>query len=179
MQPAEILLEHFDRLAASRRAKFFPISGERPALNVAFYAGAPKIDWSTAFTMGLSHAHSGNAHKELVIRMHDRDESWALAAGFLAMQLRGRCPFTVGDTINFRERIASASPMNAFVVLDPTFLPTSERIVDIGVRRVQIMQVVPIHESERLWLENGGDVVDFIASVGEAELANPERRAVA
>ena len=111
------------------------------------------------FTVGLADFHPpGGAHKELTISMRDSDDVWALACGYLAFRLRERCPFTCGDTINFREQISPASAMSAFVVVHPLWIPSRDAIVDLGVRRVEIVQLVPLHEQERAWLRAGGDL---------------------
>src|SRR5262245_32832255 len=124
MTQADKLLGHFDRLAGSK-PRYVPVSdeGATPAMHVAIYRGFPAPGALTGFTIGLSHFHPpGGAHRELMISMRDTDERWALACGVLAFQLRERCPFACGDTINFREQIARTSTMSAFLVTHPRHL---------------------------------------------------------
>src|SRR5262249_23719355 len=148
------LLDHFDRLAASE-PRFIQVSdeGTRPAIYTAIYRDFPEPGAFTGFTVGLSHFHPpGGGHKELTISMRDTDDSWALACGFLAFQLRERCPFLCGETINFREQIAKSSTMSAFLVIHPRHIARPDTVVDLGVRRVELVELVPLYEEERAWL---------------------------
>src|ERR671937_449206 len=154
MTPADKLLNHFDRLTGSE-PRFVRVSdeGASPALFVAIYRGFPEPDALTGFTVGLSHFHPpGGAHKELTISMLDTDDRWALACGFVAFNLRERCPFVCGDTINFREPIAKTSPMSAFAIVHPLHISARDSVVDLGIKQVELVQLVPLYEQERAWL---------------------------
>jgi len=107
-----------------------------------------------------------------------QDVSWALACGFIADQLKERAPFNCGDTIDFHEAISASSEMNAFVVSHPLFLDAKDVMVDIGVRKVEIVQMVPIFERERLWLRQDGDIQQLLSRVTETELMNPLRESI-
>jgi hypothetical protein len=179
MLPADALLSHFDKIAGRSGASFFTMSpeGERPVLHVAAYRDAPENGVLTAFTAGLSHFHPpGGGHKELMIRMRDDDFSWALAVGFLAYQLRERCPFVCGNTLNFREQIAPSSSMNGFVVTHPVVPQPSDAVVNVGDRRVELARLVPVFEQERIWLLGGGNLKAFLESFSGSELIDPCRK---
>lgn len=158
----DILLAHYERVTGSQ-AEFTRVSpvGSNPGLFAAVHRGFPRANAITGFTVGLSHMHSpateGYPHRELVVSMTDNDSAWVLAAAFVAFQLRGRCGFDTGETIDFREEIAPVSRMSAFVVVRPTVLQASEAAVDLGVRTVALRQLVPLYEEERAWLMDGGD----------------------
>jgi hypothetical protein len=181
MTPADKLLDHYDRVAGSE-PRFVPVSdeGARPALYVAIYRGFPEPQALTGFTVGLSHfALPGGAPRELTVSMRADDDAWALACGYVAFRLRGRCPFACGDTVNFRERIAAASSMSAFVMVHPLHLSPRDAVVDLGIRRVELVQLVPLYETERAWLSAGGDLQAFLrAYPGRASL-NPGRKPLA
>jgi hypothetical protein len=177
MTPAEKLLDHFDRIAGSE-PRFVQVSdaGVSPALYMAIYRGFPQPEAVTGFTVGLSHFHPpGGAHKELTISMRDSDDAWALACGFVAFQLHESCPFTCGDTINFREPIAKSSSMSAFVVVHPVHLSPRDMRVDLGMRQVELAQLVPLYEQERAWLSAGGDLREFLGAYPGSALMNPKR----
>jgi hypothetical protein len=177
MTPAHKLLDHYDRVAGSE-PRFVRVSdeGASPVMHVAIYHGFPERDTLTGFTVGLSHFHPpGGAHKELTISMRDSDDVWALACGYLAFQLRERCRFACGDTIDFRERIAPSSSMSAFVVVHPLYVPSRDTTVDLGVRQVEIMQLVPLHERERAWLSGGGDLKSLLRAYPGSAVMNPRR----
>jgi hypothetical protein len=151
MTPADRPLDHYDRVAGTE-ARFVRVSdeGASTAMHVAVYRGFPEPGALTGFTVGLSHFHPpGGAHKELTFSVQDADDVWALACGYLAFQLRERCPFGCGSTINFREQIAPVSAMSAFVVVHPLWIPPRDTVVDLGVRQVEIVQLVPLYEEER------------------------------
>ena len=144
---------------------------------VATYRGFPEPEAITGFTVGLSHFHPpGGAHKELTISVRDSDPVWALACGFLAFQLRERCAFHCGNTINFREQIAPASPMSAFVVVHPRHIAPQDAVVDLGVRQVEIVELVPLYEAERAWLSAGGDLQELLAAYPGSTLMDPNRK---
>jgi hypothetical protein len=177
MTPADKLLNHFDRIAGSE-PRFVRVSeeGASPAMFVAIYRGFPEPEAATGFTVGLSHFHPpGGAHKELTISMRDTDEVWALACGFLAFQLRERCRFECGDTINFREPIARSSSMSAFVVVHPRHVSSRDSVVDLGVRQVELAQLVPLYEQERAWLSAGGNLQVLLKAYPGSALMNPQR----
>jgi hypothetical protein len=177
MTPAHKLLDHFDRLAGSE-PRFVQVSeqGSRPAVYVAIYRGFPEPEAVTGFTIGLSHFHPpGGAHKELTISMLDADDSWALACGFLAFQLRETCPFVCGDTVNFREPISKSSSMSAFVIVHPHHVSSRDSVIDLGFRQVEIAQLVPLYEQERAWLSGGGDLQALLKAYPHPAFMKPSR----
>lgn len=179
---ADILLGHYERITGSE-AEFTEVSppGSKPSLFAAIHRGFPKANRVTGFTVGLSNVHSpvseGHPHRELVISMADNDSAWALAVAFTAYQLRGRCGFDAGDTINFKEEIAPSSRMTAFLVVRPMVLNAADAEVDLGVRTVGIRQLVPLYEQERAWLMSGGEEQSFLKHFSADDLLNPRRPA--
>jgi len=146
---------------------------------VAIYRGFPEPDALTGFTIGLSHFHlPGGAHKELTISMRDTDDQWALACGFLAFQLRERCPFVCGDTINFHAQIANSSTMSAFLVVHPRHIPPPDIVADLGICRVELAELVPLYEDERAWLNAGGDIKMFLNDCPKSRSMDPKRRSL-
>jgi hypothetical protein len=177
MTPADRLLDHYDRVAGGE-PRFVRVSDEgvSPATHVAVYRDFPEPGALTGFTVGLSHFHPpGGAHRELTISMRDADDVWALACGSLAFRLRERCRFACGDTINFRERIAPASAMSAFVIVHPLWIASRDAVVDLGVRRVELVQLVPLYEQERAWLAAGGELQALLQAFPGSALMDPGR----
>ena len=178
MTAADRLLDHFDRIAGSE-PQFVLASdeGTHPAIHVAIYRGFPEPKAFTGFTIGLSHFHPpGGAHKELMVSMCDANDAWALACGVLAFQLRESCPFEFGDTIDFGEQIAPPSPLSAFVVITPRRIPAADAVVDLGVRRVELVQLIPLHAKEREWLIAGGELRTLLEANSEQTLLDPQRK---
>jgi hypothetical protein len=108
--------------------------------------------------------------------MHDTDDRWALACGFVAFKLRKSCSFACGDTINFREPMSNSSPMSAFVVVHPRHISSRDAVVDLGVRQVELVQLLPLYEQERAWLRAGGDLEAFLRVYPGSGLLNPRRK---
>lgn len=177
---AEKLLNHFDRIAGSK-PKLVQVSDEgvQPAIFATIYRGFPTADALTGFSYGFSHFHPpGGGHKELVISMRDTDEKWALACAFMAFQLREQCPFECGDTINFREQISRASLMSAFLITHPRHITLPDTMVDLGVRQVEIVELIPIYEEERAWLRAGGNVCSFLSECTNSLALEPQRKSL-
>ena len=178
MTPADKLLDHLDRIAGSQ-PRFYTVSpdGASPVMDVAVYDGFPEAGAITGFTLGLSHFHPPEGgHKELTISMRGTDHAWALACGFMAYQLRERCPFVCGDTINFREEISESSRMNGFLITHPRHIPAADARVDLGIREVEIVELVPLYEEERLWLLGGGTPHTFLQAYPYSAFLDPQRR---
>jgi len=178
---AEILLNHFDRLAGSE-PRFVQISddGVRPALHALIYRGFPTPDAITGFTGGLSHFHPpGGGHKELMISMRDTDDRWALACADVAFQHREQFPFGCGSLINFSEPITRGSKMSAFLVVHPRHISPQDSIIDLGVREVELMELIPIYEEERVWLSGGGDKKTFLENCPTSVSMDPKRKSLA
>ena len=181
MTPADILLNHLDRLAGAE-PRFVPVSdrGSQPALYAAIYRDFPEVGALTGFTIGLSHFHppGGNA-KELMICMRGSEDRWALAVAYLALQLRDRCSFECGETIDFRAPIAASSAMSAFLVVHPRHLLPVDTVVDLGIRKVELVELIPLYEEERVWLNAGGDITMFLRDCPRSLSMDPKRKSLA
>ncbi len=178
---AEKLLSHFDRLAGTE-PDCVKVSDEgvEPALFSLIYRGFPTPDALTGFTLGLSHFHPhGGGHKELVISMRDVDDKWALACAYTAFQLRDLCPFVCKETIDFREQIARSSKMSAFLVVQPRHISLPDTVVDLGMRQVELVELIPLYEEERAWLNASGDIEKFIKGCPSSLSMDPKRNSLA
>jgi hypothetical protein len=181
MTPAEILLNHFDRLAGSE-AQFVLASDDdaRPAMFVAIYRDFPERGALSGFTVGLSHFQSDDGgYKELFVCMRDTDDRWALACGYLAFQLREQCPFLCGNTINFHAQISQLSTMSGFLVVHPRHIAPPDTVIDLGVRKVELVELVPIYEDERAWLNADGDIKMFLSDCPKSLAMDPHRKSLA
>jgi len=176
-EPADILLNHLDKLGGSE-ARYVDVSDEQaqPRMNVAIYQGCPTVGAITGFTIGLSHFHPpGGAHRELTISMRGSDDAWALACGCVAFQLRESSPFECGHTVDFKERIAKSSEMSAFLIVHPRHIHAKDALVDLGVRRVEIVELLPIYQKEMAWLRAGGNVKTLLEALPTAVGMDPRR----
>lgn len=178
---AERLLNHFDKLAGSEpEFVMVPEEGADPPMFLSIYRGYPTQDAITAFTVGLSHTHlpGSGGHKELVISVRDTDIAWAFACGCVALKLRDKCAFACGDAINFQAQIAESSEMSAFLVTHPRHIAPTDSAIDLGVRQVDLVELVPLYEEERAWLEAGGDVKRFLTECTNLISLDPKRKTI-
>jgi Suppressor of fused protein (SUFU) len=115
----------------------------------------------TPFTYGLSladHADWKLGAPELVICVQSEDPAWGWAVAEVASRLRGRCPFCIGNTINFQEQIAAESEMSAFFVFYPSVLDQESATVTLPERPVHIVGMYPIYEGEISIIQQIGPV---------------------
>jgi hypothetical protein len=65
--------------------------------------------------------------------------------------------------------------MSAFVVVHPFYIASKDSVVDIGTGPVEIVQLVPVYESERAWLMAGGPTKTFLNAYHRSEFMDPKR----
>ena len=164
---AEKYLAHLDRLSGGVEPRFLPVESTqrgRTDITVITYANLP-AGLHTAFTYGLSrtdHPDWRHGRPELCISVRSDDESWAYAAGHLAERLRGKCPFTYGNTIRFGKPVAPESALDAFVVFAPAVLDRDDCRIDVsppgqeGQDIIHIAGLYPVHENELRYITDHG-----------------------
>lgn len=160
---AERYLAHLDGLSGGVEPRFVPVDSTKPGLQrvmVLAYEDLPE-GLLTAVTYGLSlaeHADWRLGKPELCISVGSTDLAWALAIGTLAERLRGDCPFSYGNTINFGERVSPDSEMTAFAVFAPSVLdPEDYSGIDVGDEKpISLAGCYPIHEVEKDYIAEHG-----------------------
>ncbi|QFZ56057.1 suppressor of fused domain protein [Oceanihabitans sp. IOP_32] len=125
------------------------------------YKDIPEKGMITGITYGLSlgnHPDWKLGRPELIITVDSKDASWAQVAGYLANSLRGNCPFSYSNTINFREKISDESEMDAFLVFAPSILDKKDFAnIDIGLNyKINIAGLYPIYASEMEYIDKNG-----------------------
>ncbi|PTX59449.1 suppressor of fused protein SUFU [Kordia periserrulae] len=125
------------------------------------YKDIPKKGMITGVTYGLSLVNYPEwkfGRPELMITVNSNDISWAKSAGFLANSLRGNCPFSYSNIINFRKKITDESEMDAFLVFAPSILEKNDfSNINIGLNyKVNIAGLYPIYASEMKYIEKNG-----------------------
>jgi len=152
--PIEKYKAHLDMIFQSE-PQFF--AGDQhdgiPGVSSIVYAGLPEDGMVTGLTYGLSlveHTDWKNGRPELMISVESNDIAWAQSAGFIADQLRGDCPFSYSNTINFGGPISDESDMDAFLVFAPSILDQQYYLnIDIGLAyKINIASLYPIYSSE-------------------------------
>ena len=160
----ERYLAHLDRLTGGVEPQFLPVPTTHKGLKgltVLHYADLPEPVCLTAVTYGLSlaeHAEWRAGKPELTLSVRSRDEMWSRAMGHIAEEMRGRCPFSYGNTIDFGDQVSTGSGMTAFVVFAPASLDRADFLgIDVGdVLPVNLSGLYPIHESERQFIQKHG-----------------------
>ena len=120
MTPVERYLEHLDYIFR-QQPQFYKndsLVDGIPGVTSIVYKDIPEKGYTTGLSYGLSLVKhpdwKKHARPELCISVESSNMDWGQVAGFIANKLRGDCPFSYGQTINFRERISEDSEMDAF-----------------------------------------------------------------
>jgi hypothetical protein len=132
-----------------------------PKVACMAYKNVPEPGHITGVTYGLSkveHPKWRLRRPELIISVRSTDVHWPLAVAEVANQLRGRCPFTYGEVIDFEDRIAQDSEMSAFFVFAPSILERDAYLdIDVGgPQKLALAGMYPIYDSERKALSELG-----------------------
>jgi hypothetical protein len=158
---AELYLDYLDGLMGIEpEFRFFgPEGGSQSRITSITYRDRPEDGLLTAFTYGLSLANHPDwklGAPELLICVQSDDPAWGWAVAEVAARLRGQCPFSIGNTINFRERISEESEMSAFFVFFPIGLEREDAKVELPDRTIHLIGMYPIYEGE----------IDLIGRIG-------------
>jgi hypothetical protein len=164
--PQDRLNRYLDHLAQifEREPLFHPLDSEipgAPKVVCMTYHDVPEAGHITGVTYGLSEVPHDDwrfGRPELLIAVQSTDISWPLAIAEMANRLRGRCPFSYGDVINFGEKVADDSDMSAFFVFAPSILEKGDYLdIDVGgPQRINIAGMYPIYDSERAVIRERG-----------------------
>ncbi len=124
-----------------------------PGVTAIVYKDIPEKGYTTALTYGLSlvkHPEWKFGRPELCISVESPNLDWGQVVGYIANKLRGDCPFTYGQTINFGEKISDDSEMNAFFIFAPSTLDKNDYLnIDIGADyKISIAGLYPIYSEE-------------------------------
>lgn len=153
--PAERYLEHLDRIF-QKEPEFYKndslVEGI-PGVTAIVYRDIPEKGFTTALTYGLSlvkHPSWKFGRPELCISVESANLDWGEVVGFIANKLRGDCPFSYGQTINFREQISDDSEMDAFFIFAPSTLDKDDYLnIDIGANyKISIAGLYPMYSDE-------------------------------
>ena len=161
--PIEKYLAHLDKIFQTKPEYYGDESKKDgiPRVTSIIYKDIPEKGMVTGITYGLSlenHPDWKFGRPELIITVDSKDISWAQVAGYLANSLRGDCPFSYSNTINFREKISDESEMDAFLVFAPSILDKKDYLnIDIGLDyKINIAGLYPIYASEMEYIEKNG-----------------------
>ena len=106
---------------------------------------------ATAFSYGVSFATTAEQPEriELCLQTRSNAREWLHVVGYLANQLRGDCPFQLGQIIRMGQTISPDSKLDAFLVVPPI----DENIpVSISDRKktppIRLVELVPVYAEE-------------------------------
>lgn len=161
--PIEKYMAHLDKIFQTEPEYYGDESKKDgiPGVTSIIYKDIPEKGMVTGITYGLSlenHPDWKFGRPELIITVDSKDISWAQVAGYFANSLRGDCPFSYSNTINFREKISDESEMDAFLVFAPSILDKKDYLnIDIGLDyKINIAGLYPIYASEMEYIEKNG-----------------------
>ena len=157
----EAYLDYLDGLmGAEPEFHFFGPEDESQSRIISItYRDRPEAGMLTAFTYGLSlaaHPDWKLGAPELLICVQSDDPAWGWAVAEVAARLRGQCPFSISNTINFREQISEESDMSAFFVFFPIGLEREDVKFELPDRTINLIGMYPIYEGE----------IDLIGRIG-------------
>jgi len=156
----ELFMDHLD-IIFETEPEFFNGSNEQPGITSIVYKNLPEDGMITGVTYGLSIADHQDWIKgkpELIITVKSTDSSWAQAAGYIANKLKGVCPFTYGNTINFNAPISEESEMDAFLIFAPSILDQND-FLNINVSDnlpIHLSGIYPIYSTEIALIDEWG-----------------------
>ena len=122
-----------------------------PPLACFIYRDLPEPGMTTGVTYGLSvadHPDWRYGKPELVVSVKSADESWALAAAFIAERFRGDKSFTYGSLFSLDAPICAESEMCGFFVFAPAVLDQKTMKVELPTKTVNIVGMYPIYRGE-------------------------------
>ena len=154
MSNAELFVQHLDRVTGRSEDAIHQVQSSDPLMpNIAVfvYKDWPEPGFITGFTFGLSlveHPDWKLGRPELMIAVESSDQAWTRAIGHVAENLRGKCPFCYGHTINFHAKVSKESELDAFLVFAPPFLAKEEMSVQLKDYTCNIAGMYPMFSSE-------------------------------
>jgi hypothetical protein len=154
--PAEQYLNHLNSVFKKTPLLFKEDSLDEglPGVTTIVYENTPEKGMITSFTYGLSlgnHPDWRNGRPELTLTVRSDDFAWGRVSGYLANWLRNKCPFSYGNPIDFREKIANDSEMDGFLVFSPSIFRDKRNYenIDIGAGyKIYIKGIYPIYATE-------------------------------
>jgi len=156
----EKYLEHLDSVFEIEPRFFeFSIQGEFPPFYSLTYRDKPHHGMVTGITLGVSFVeprNRGNARPELMVSVNSEDDLWALALADIGYQHRGQFEFRPGDTINFNAKVSDESAMTSFLVWKQNVMQEDLELVCLPDWHIEIVQLFPIHDNERLSINEHG-----------------------
>jgi hypothetical protein len=154
MTDKQAFLAHLNDITGNREPEIHMVRSEDaqlPDVAVLVHENWPRPGFITAFTYGLSlvkHPDWKLGRCELMISMESLQHSWPFAVGALVSRLRGRCPFSYGNTIKYGGPIGEESDMDAFLVFAPPHLDRHQKVVRMTEYDCFIAGVYPLYGSE-------------------------------
>ncbi len=153
-------MDHLDGIF-EMEPEFYDSSEEKMGVTSIIYRDIPEDGMITGITYGLSlveHQDWTKGKPEMIITVKSTDPSWAMAAGYIANSLKGNCPFTYGNTINFNGPISEESEMDAFLIFAPAILD-QDAYLNINVNDelpIHLAGLYPIYSTEMNLIDEWG-----------------------
>lgn len=165
-------LEHIAR----GPAEFLPVEAAGNKIHVAYWKDRPAPGLSFYATIGLSISRLSEPAPELLLSVESPELAWGYSMGFVAAQARGKFGFEIGETIDFRAKIAPDSDMSAFLIVPQMMFPENYNTVELDDGVVELRQLVPLYDDEMKAIRTRGPM--FFANQ-QPDVANVRRDRVA
>lgn len=154
MNTAERYMQHLESITGRAEDSIHKVDSSDPNLPHVYvfkYHDWPEPGFLTGFSFGLSaarHADWGQDRPEAMISVKSSDDAWLFAAALMVEGLRGQCPFSHGNMINFQGAISEGSELDAFLVSAPPFLSKEQQSVQLGDFTCTLVGMYPIYSAE-------------------------------
>lgn len=155
--------DHLESLIGNRAEVFRYASidkGYPPVFTLTFDDTAQKYG-KIIFTYGLSYRAIPEWKEqriELCLRTGSQDATWGHALGFLANNLRTKCPFTLGQIIQFGQQISKESTATQFLITpfqEHCNLPSD--VIDINKKSsIKLLEIFPVTDIEANAIQRQG-----------------------
>jgi hypothetical protein len=133
-------------------ARWYAINDAAPhPLWMLVFDDTPEVGSLTAFTFGISSVkHPDWVHgcPEIVITVESKNDDWAISLGAVASSLRGDCPFSLGNSLNFGKPLTDSTRMSRYLLFWPTILDRTQSQILMSDRTINFVQAYPIYDSE-------------------------------
>lgn len=156
MNPAEKFLDYIENLFEKEALiyKGIPAEDNLPDTVSLVFKDLPEISVLTCITYGLSlvkHEKWANNRPELMLSVKSANIEWALQIASLATKLRGKFPFSYGQTIDVGfPLVEEETEMSAFLIFAPMYLSKKDYTdIDVGLDyKIALNGIYPIYKEE-------------------------------
>jgi hypothetical protein len=133
-----------------------------PTPSVMVFKNVPDPGYMTCVTYGLSlcgHPKwTQQRRPELIMTVNSRNIVWAITLADMITEMRGKFPFSYGQTITYPDKITEQSQLNSFLLFAPAILDTGDYMdIDVGEPyKICLTGIYPVSKQEIQFINDNG-----------------------